>query len=108
MGAAGRARRASDGPVDAAADRALPRRRRGAVPRLRLLAKIRGAGMHAADGFQDLGGGSADEAADQMTGAVAVVDLGQAAVHVDMLATRASDDVSQSQGVGYLLRGRGE
>jgi hypothetical protein len=64
--------------------------------------------VHAADGFQDLRGGAADEPADQVGGAVAVVDLSQAAVHLDMLAVGAGGHVTKGQGVGQVLRGRGE
>src|ERR1039457_814782 len=103
MGAAGQARRGSDGPVDAAAYRALPRRGRGTVPGLSPLAEVRGAGVHAADSFQDLGGSAADEAADQVGGAVAVVDLGQAAVDLDVLAVGAGGHVTEGQGVGAVL-----
>ena len=52
-----------------------------------------------------MGGGAADEAADQVAGAVTVVDLGQAAVHLDLLAVGASGHVAEGQRVGQVRTG---
>jgi hypothetical protein len=41
-----------------------------------------------ADSLQDERGGAADGAADQVARAVTVVNLGQAVVHLDLLAVR--------------------
>ncbi len=57
--------------------------------------------MHLADGLQDQRGGAADGAADQVACAVAAVDLGQAAVHVDVLAVGAGGHVAEGQRVGH-------
>ena len=78
------------GPVDAAADRALPRGTGHAVPGLSLgLPGAGGSGVDLADGLQDERGGAADGAADQVARAVAVVDLGQAVCDLDVLAAGA-------------------
>ena len=58
-----------------------------------------------ADGLQDERGGAADEAADQMAGALAVVDLGQAVAYLDLVAIGAGGHVAEGQRVGQGLRG---
>ena len=49
----------------------------------------------------------ANGAADQVPDVIAVVDLGQAAVHLNVLAAEAGGHVAEGQRVGQLL-GRGE
>jgi len=61
-----------------------------------------------ADGFQDERGGAADGAADQVAGAVAVVDLGQAVLDLDVLAVGAGGHVAEGQRVGQRLRRQDE
>jgi len=67
-----------------------------------------GSGVDVADGFQDERGGAADGAADQVAGAVAVVDLGQAVLDLDVLAVGAGGHVAEGQRVGQVLRRWGE
>ena len=62
-------------------------------------------GVDLVDGLEDQRGGAADGAADQVPGAVAVVDLGQAAAHVHLLAVGAGGHVAEGQRVGQRLRG---
>jgi len=57
------------------------------------------------NGLKDQWGGAADGAADRVAGAIAVVDLGQAAGHVHLLAVGADGLVAEGQGVGQGLRG---
>ncbi len=62
-----------------------------------------GSGIDLADGLQDERNG----AADQVARVIAGVDLGQAAVHLNVLAAEAGGHVAEGQRVGQLL-GRGE
>ena len=67
-----------------------------------------GSGVDLADGLQDEWGGAADGTADQVARAVAVVDLGQAVVDLDVLAVGTGGHVAEGQRVGQRLGRRGE
>ena len=97
------------GPVDAAAHRALPRGTDHALPRLSSgWSGAGGSGADLADGLQDERGSAADRAADQVARAVAVMNLGQAVVYVDVFAVGAGGHVAERQCVGQGLGRRGE
>jgi hypothetical protein len=69
---------------------------------------VGGSGVDLADGFQDERGGAADGPANQVARAVAVVDLGQAVMHLDVVAVGAGGHVAEGQRVGQRPGRRGE
>ena len=78
-----------------------------AVPGLRLSGVVRRCWRARGRRLRGSAGWRGDEAADQVAAAVAVVDLGQAAVHVDVLAVGAGGHVAEGQRVGQRAAAAG-